>query len=231
MEIISLSDYDVFNKIISKTINNFELLPTPLPWIEPSINMLYLESISNFLFGQYMSSILTMGVLLEHTLKMAIIDPENCGNLRKISNNQIKNYNSLLKVLSQKTKIKKLLKTKNNIDWWDKVGRILRNKSAHFVIHQLLKKFGTEKYLGPAAIDEINHAEPGNWGYIWHRFSEDVSRIFIKESTEQLNIVLINTKWKPDTSWWESQKTEYDNFFNYNWKINDMINSLKKISN
>lgn len=63
-KIINGKDIDFFNSVMGEATYNYKIIPKPLPWIEPSINMPYLEIVNSFIFGQYFSSILTTGVLL-----------------------------------------------------------------------------------------------------------------------------------------------------------------------
>ncbi|CDG36257.1 hypothetical protein CTHBC1_1617 [Acetivibrio thermocellus BC1] len=82
-------DREFFKTTCKNAAQNFKDLPEPLPWIEPSINMIYLESITSFLFGNYFSSIVSMSILLEHVLRLAICDKENSGLNRNISIKQL----------------------------------------------------------------------------------------------------------------------------------------------
>ena len=63
-KIIDAKDRDFYNYVMEEAVDNYKNIPKPLPWIEPSINMPYLEIVSSFIFGQYFSSILTTGILL-----------------------------------------------------------------------------------------------------------------------------------------------------------------------
>jgi len=230
--IIDAKDRDFFNYVMEEAVDNYKNIPKPLPWVEPSINMPYLEIVSSFIFGQYFSSILTTGILLEHILRMAIIDPINCGKLRKINKKQINKFRNIELILKNKTlqqKITNLLENNVNIRWWKDIAAILRNASAHMIFQELLKKFGTKKYLGEYFLDSTDTDPPGQWGFVWHKFSKKVSQKFLLESTEQMKIIIKNTKWKPDLSWWISQKYYYDSFFSFEWGIESMINSLERV--
>lgn len=231
-KIINGKDIDFFNSVMGEATYNYKIIPKPLPWIEPSINMPYLEIVNSFIFGQYFSSILTTGVLLEHILRMAVIDPINCETLRKIHKNQInkfKTIESILKNVNLQQEITNLLESDINIKWWKDIAAILRNASAHMIFQELLKKFGSKDYLSEYFLDSIDTNPPGRWGFIWHRFSKKVSQKFLLESTAQMKILIKNTKWKPDLSWWISQKYEYESFFSFEWEIENMINSLEKV--
>ncbi len=97
------------------------------------------------------------------------------------------------------------------------------------IFRDLLKKFGTRDYLGEYFLDSTDTDPPGQWGFVWHRFSKKVSQKFLLESTEQMNIIINNTKWQPDLSWWKSQKDEYESFFSFKWDLESMIESINKV--
>ena len=163
---------------------------------------------------------------------MAIIDPINCGKLRKINKKQINKFRNIELILKDKTlqkRITDLLENNVNIIWWKDIAAKLRRDSAHMLFQQLLKKFGTKEYLGEYFLDNTDTNPSGQWGFVWHRFSKKVSQKFLFESTKQMKIIIRNTKWKPDLSWWMSLKYEYDSFFSFEWGIESMINSLERI--
>ena len=56
---------------------NARNLPPALPWVEPSINNLWLEACGSYLYGNYQASILTTSVLLELTLRIVSTDQED----------------------------------------------------------------------------------------------------------------------------------------------------------
>ena len=230
IKIINTKDFDFFNSTIEEAIDNFKFLPKPLDWLEPSINMPYLESCISYVFGQYFSAILTMGVLLEHILRMVVIDPVNCGVSRKISKKKIEKYSSIRNILNDnsiQTLLDKLLENNDNRKWWNDIASVLRNKTAHMIFQDLLKKFGGKDYHNEYFLDSIDMKPPGQWGYVWHRFGKKVATKFIKESTEQIKIIIRNTNWKPDLSWWVSQKYHYESFFNFTWDLNNILKSIK----
>ena len=63
---------DFGGSMLSTISQNARDLPAPLPWIEPSINNLHLESVYSFLVGNYECSIMSISSLLEHVLRLAI---------------------------------------------------------------------------------------------------------------------------------------------------------------
>jgi hypothetical protein len=233
MKIISSKDFDFFNITMRGATYNANNLPEPLPWIEPSINMLHLEVVSSYMFGSYLASIITQGALLEHVLRMAVIDPVNSGVNRQITNSQIHIYQNMGKIMrnvDHKTLLNLMDGKEENFNWWKEIAYVLRNKSVHFAINELLKKFGGSDYMGEYSISNINTDHPGQWGFLWHRYGELVSTKFIQEGTAQIKIIIKNTKWQPDEHWWISQKYHYESFFKFKWDLADMQQSIAKVA-
>jgi len=227
--IYSIEDRNFFNSTIMGAENNFEKLPPPLPWIDPSINMPYLESVSSFVFGQYFSAILAMSSVLEHCLRIAVLEAlRPRWNFSKSSLNKYQSISALLAKIDKEKKLEKF-KTAIDIDWWKEVVSLLRNKSTHLIIPDLLANFNTEEYLGRFTNPDFNSGTKASWGFVWHRFMEKVALNFISKSNRQLNLIIQNTSWQPMTSCWESQKCHYDRFFSFDWSIESAIDSLKKI--
>ncbi len=94
-KIINGKDYDFFNLIMREAEDNYRNIPKPLSWVEPSINMPYLEVVCSFVLGQNISSILYLGVLLEHILRMAVIDPINSGASKRIHRRKINKFRTI----------------------------------------------------------------------------------------------------------------------------------------
>jgi hypothetical protein len=233
MKIINSKDFDFFNNTMRGAAYKAKKMPEPLPWIEPSINMLHLEVVSSYMFGSYIASIITQGALLEHVLRMAVIDPINSGVSRNISNSKRRKYSSIGKMINdpelEPTLINLMGGQEENFIWWKEIAYALRNKSVHLAINELLKKFGNSDYMGEYSISDIDTDPPGQWGFLWHRYGELVSTKFIHEGTTQIKIIIKNTRWQPDEHWWISQKYQYEGFFKFKWKLSDMQQSIAKV--
>ena len=52
---------------------------------------------------------------------------------------------------------------------------------------------------------------------------------FLDDATEQLRIVIGNTNWVGDESWWISMKHSYDNFFSYDWTVENIKHSFEEV--
>ena len=234
MKLHLTSDIDYFNFKMGLACSNFKNLLEPLPWIEPSVNMMYLEAAEDYVFGHYYSCILQTATLLEFVLRMAVIDSVNAGCDRKVTRARMNKHSGIGAILRDdaiKDQLAYLLESENNQKWWKKVAALLRNKAMHALIPELIELFGSKRYVGLYAIEDAQEDayNPHHWGHFWHRFGEHLALTFLSEATEQLKVVLRNTLWKSDESWWESQKDYYDMFFGYRFSLEDMIDSLRKL--
>ena len=196
----------------------WEQIPKPLPWYEPSINMLYLEACSAWVFGNNVSSCTMIATLLEHSLKMALLDKSKNGANRRFSKTQLQKYYTFRDMLNEKDELlhEKLLSLLNNeeeILWWIKVAKPFRNSLAHMDIQKLISTFGNKEYLGNYYIESSMGDSPGQWGHLWHRLADILALKMLKEVYSHLIKLYGNTKWESDLSWWESQKRIYDSFF------------------
>lgn len=234
---ISAKDLDYFNVICADAAYLAAKLPEPLPWIEPSINMLYLNAASSLVLGNFFCSIVATCTLLEHTLRLAVLDPVHTGLRREITVKQLDKYESISKLLKAQElqmEISKLIPIDADREWWKETAVTLRNKSAHYLLPVLLKRFATKAYLPEgfeltredgSPIHELAH----DWGAFFHRAGGFIAVRFFIEAAEQVKKLIANTDWKPDRSWWESQEWRYNSFFEFNWTVENMSLSLKKI--
>jgi hypothetical protein len=230
---LTITDY--FQLICFTAQSNKNDLPPPLRWVEPSINMLYLEAVSSFLFGNYYSCIINTSALLEHTLRLAVLSPDKNGLYRKLSNRQINKYQSISDLLNAPN-INTLIPDSKDKDWWAKIGKDIRNKSAHYLIPILLKRYTTKHYHPEHYVLTNYDGTPKDdngllhdWGSFFHKSNYFISQRFLNESYDQLTKLISNTKWQPDLSWWESQKDWYDSFFSYEWTSEKMSESIEKM--
>ncbi|EGG37949.1 hypothetical protein [Paenibacillus sp. HGF5] len=227
------TNQDYFNITAEIASLTFKELPEPLPWIEPSINMLYLNSASSLIFGNYYASIICCSTLLEHTLRLAILDPNNNGLQRKLSNSQLNKYQSISDLLKAPN-INSIIPDTQDMDWWIQIASKLRNKSAHYIIPTLLKLFTGKDYHPDNYILTNEDGTPKydllhDWGSFFHKSDYYIAIRFFNESTMQLKKIINNTTWESDLSWWKSQADQYNMFFTFNWNINSMKESLSNM--
>jgi hypothetical protein len=230
---------DAFGEFCQIAESRFKKLPKPLPWIEPSINMLYLECVLSYLIGNEFSSIISMSALLEHVLKLAVLDKDNTGLTRNCSLRQLNGIRSI-SVAIDSALVEGLIENQDK-PWWDRVAKIIRNKSAHYMVPKLIKEFTRDEYDQKDEVREgytptyyritDKNGRPEShiahdWGMFFHKVGFYVARRYIMDGTEHLKKVIAKTNWKPDTSYWASQEIRYNDFFSYSWDVADMQQSL-----
>ena len=66
-----------------------------------------------------------------------------------------------------------------------------------------------------------------NWGSFYHSAGEELVDGFLQDVTKELKIVIGNTKWQGDESWWFSLKKQYDSFFAYEWSVENLKYSFE----
>lgn len=241
MKITDSKNSDFFDSTCYGAARRFDELPEPLEWLEPSINMLYLNSVSSFIFGNFFSSIISMGILLEHILRLAIYDKGHTGLKHKIPINKLDELGTISALIDRAEKEGIIEKT--DVAWWNKVGKVLRNKSAHFIIPVILREFSKEKYSGDEKIREGYHPkhyflteEDGSpkhdfyhdFGSFFHKSDYFINRAFINDSTEKINKVIAKTNWQPNRDYWKMQEYSYNLFFEFEWDYEKMKESLEK---
>lgn len=224
---------DFGSAMLATIVRNSKSLPSPLPWIEPSINNLHLESVYSFLVGNCECAIISTSSLLEHVLRLAVINKEECGLHRPESITQIDKFKSLSEVINEASE-KEIFKGCDE-KWWRSVSINIRNKSAHYLLPTLLRKCAAdpnlEKYI--CEYEKPNYSDQSyyekyitDWGSFYHKAGMYLAEGFLHDATEQIRIVILNTNWVGDTSWWISQKSEYEHFFSYDWSVDNIRNSF-----
>ena len=209
-------------------------LPQALPWIEPSINCLHQEATLSILVGNVESSIIDTCALLEHVLRLAVINKDECGLHRTESIAQIDKYNSLSAIIDVAVNTDVFIGCDEN--WWRAVSKNIRNKSAHYLLPTILRNCASDSNLKKYIIE---YESPDNnnewyyehyvtdWGSFYHRSGYYLAYNFLYDATEQLRIVINNTNWAGDKSWWISQKQDYEEFFNYSWTVDNIKRSFE----
>ena len=215
--------------------NNANKIAEPLPWIDPSINCLYKEAVLSFMVGNYMSSITNLCLLMEHVLRAAILNDTDSGMQREDSTSQLNKYGSLSEIINEAKSTN--LMDGCDMEWWEAVSRVVRNKSAHYVIPILLKRCANEeklrKYINQYELPENNseywyETHLINWGSFYHGTGGKFAEGFLQDVTKELKIVIGNTKWQGDESWWDSLRKQYDALFMYDWSIEKLQYSFKQ---
>lgn len=225
---------DTCGELFYRMHATFDKLPKALPWIEPSINCFHQESVLSLLVGNYECAIMSMCSLMEHVLRLALINKDECGLKRPESMTQIDKYNSLSQIIKEASG--KDIFNGCDEDWWLAVSNNIRNKSAHYLLPTILRNCAQspllKKYISEYELPENNQAwyyerYITDWGSFYHRAGSLLAMGFLNDATEQLRIVINNTKWKGDESWWISMKNSYDMFFSYEWSVDNVKNSFE----
>lgn len=214
--------------------NNAKKIPEPLLWIDPSINCLYKEAVLSFMVGNYDSALTDLCLLMEHVLRAAILNDTDSGMQRTDSATQLNKYGSLSDAI-QEAKDTSLMEGCDK-EWWDAVSRVIRNKSAHYILPVLLRRCAQEeklrKYINKYELPENNseywyETHLTNWGAFYHGAGGELVEGFLQDVTKELKIVIANTKWQGDESWWISLKEQYESFFSYEWSIEKLKYSFE----
>lgn len=226
---------DAAGELLAKMDLSFSRLPKALPWIEPSINCLHKESVLSLMIGNIECAIVSMCSLMEHVLRLAIVNKNDCGLHRLESVSQIDKYNSLSNIIDAASGQAVFLGCDE--DWWRAVSKNIRNKSAHYLLPTILRNCAAEPNL-KHYIQDYNLPENNDqwyyeqyitdWGAFYHRAGWSLAVDFLNDATEQLRIVINNTNWIGDESWWISLKHSYDAFFSYEWTVDNVKQSLEE---
>lgn len=222
--------FDFLKHILDDARYKARMIPPPLPWVEPSINMPHLQACVAYIFGSPLGAMMTMGALLEHALRLAVIDTLK-GFQGAMEQNLWQKYAhfsvaGFLNGGDKKKPDSNLISAVNKIippedsDWWRDVVERIRNKVTYLDYPMMNTGVGQdEAYMGLYTIPDRGWAFKSRheWGFVFHRFDESVAAKFLNDATEKLKRVIENMKWQPNITGWISQKWEYDSFFAFEW--------------
>jgi hypothetical protein len=209
--------FDSIQWTVYYAIGRHRELPEPLPWVEPSLNMPYLEACVSYVFGCGLACTMILGALLEHVIRLAAIDAE-LGHPYAMSEEIWGRYKYHTIAQFHKDGILEKLVGKDHIDWWVKfAGERVRNKTVHLDIPLMIHDLGRfEEYVGIYRDTDKKDLIFGSrywWGAPFHRTSDLVAIGFLRDSTERVGHVIHNMKWPEFRDHWISQKWRYDSFF------------------
>jgi hypothetical protein len=217
-----------FGVISMEAERRFFQVRKPLPWVEPSINMLHLDAVKSFVFGSALASIGCATYLLEHSLRMAVWDPINSGSKRKKPPNKIfdETLKTLLSAKQYSENLRLVVPEDADLAWWQAITKAVRNNVNRIDFPAI---FRIANELQFEHDDESWSVEdPHSWGMFWHRYGDKLASAFIVQVTDQVFKLIKNTQWKPVESFWISQKHEYDRFFQENWDFKSLQKSLNR---
>jgi hypothetical protein len=235
----SLRSVDFFNQTMMGAASRFRGLPKRLPWFEPSINMPFLDACAAHVFGQHLASILTTAVLVEHALRIAVVDVAHGGRLsstawRKLSGYSIRDFVEKEKLAPQEKRAVDQLIHPDDRPWWtDVANAMVRNKVAHLDVPTLITKLGNhEPYVGSyqdGTEKEVLLRSRRWWGAFFHKTDSLVAAGFLKDARHALAALAERAGWSADRSNWAAQEGEYDSFFAYDWSLENMGASTRRI--
>lgn len=136
---------DAGGMLLAEMDSSFSNLPTALPWVEPSINCLHQESVLSLMVGNEECAIMSMCSLMEHVLRLAIINSNECGLKRPETMSQIDKYNSLSAIIDAASG--QSIFAGCDEDWWRAISKNIRNKSAHYLLPTILRNCATDPKL------------------------------------------------------------------------------------
>lgn len=227
---------DSAGELLANMNSSFNKLPKALPWIEPSINCLHQESVLSLMVGNVECAIISMCSLMEHVLRLAIINKDKCGLTRPESVSQIDKFNSLSSIITAACGTD--IFNGCDVDWWISVSKNIRNKSAHYLLPTILRNCAVDPklkhYISEYDMPENNddwyyECYITDWGAFYHKAGWTLAVNFLDDATEQLRIVINNTNWSGDESWWISMKQSYDMFFSYDWSVENVKKSFDNV--
>src|SRR5579883_2557669 len=229
------ADFDCFYLTADAARDRFHQLPGPLLWVEPSINMPHLEASASYVLRQDLCCVLATAALLEHVLRIAVIDCK-AGSQGSMSKELWDKYSwySITDFVDKEAKILERPIASEDIPWWrDFAGKVVRNKTMHLDIPHMLKNLlRREEYVGDykgSDDEEMIYSGRGWWGSSFHHSDSLVAIGFLREATAKLTSVIERMGWKPDRSYWASQELEYNDFFRYPWTLDAMTKSLERV--
>lgn len=83
--------------------------------------------------------------LLEHVLRLALVNKEECGLHRQESITQIDKYNSLTAIIDAASG--QAVFNGCDEEWWRAVSKNIRNKSAHYLLPTILRNCAEDPKL------------------------------------------------------------------------------------
>ena len=230
----STKEFDFFRWTAKSAMRRFRDLPEPLPWVEPSINMPYLQACASYVLGQDLGCILLIAVLLEHTLRLAVID-RKAGHQGALDEKLWAKYSgySIKRFFKKEAETVGTVIKDEDAEWWKNfAARIVRNKTAHLDVPVFIEKLASqEEYMGiyaTRAERELIYSTRFWWGRVFHRADAIIAIRFLREASEKLRGIIAKMDWQPDRTHWASQEWEYNSFFHYPWQVESMRASLQK---
>ena len=203
--------------------DNGAYLPPALPWVEPTINNLWLEACKSFLCGNYQAAVITTSVALETTLRMLLADMNETPSPRD-RHAEMFGKDGLRPAINA-AKSAGIL-SKESKKWWEKYCDHIRNKICHGDLVHILDDCRNES-LFKDYFDEVETACGTNtYSYQYvithpaafsHKSGRIFARAFQRDAYRELDALIKKTQWPEYDEWWVSQKSAYESFFAFDW--------------
>lgn len=203
-------------------------LPLALPWVEPSINNLWLEACRSHLYGNYQAAIITTSVVLELALRMVLANLKDVPIIRDEYEDLFKRE-TLMPVINA-AKSGGILSGKSKI-WWKAYCEHIRNKICHGdLLHILDDCREVSQFAGYYdSVDSRENTQSWTYDYIithpaafHHKAGRRFSGSFLRDAHKELTSLLEKTEWSEYDEWWKSQKDIYDSFFEFRWSYSTL---------
>lgn len=208
-------------------------LPPALPWVEPSLNNLWLEACNSHLCGNYQASIIATSILLELALRMVLPDSSDVPSMRDDHEELCKIHT--LKSVINKAKRKGYL-AGNSKKWWEAYCEHIRNKICHGDLLHILddcrnvRQFS--RYFDPAESSDDTASYTYNYiitnpAAFHHKSGRRFSEHFLHDAYGELSNLIEKTEWPEYEKWWRSQKDTYDSFFAFHWSYSTLKEGIQ----
>lgn len=230
----STEEFDFFRWTAKSAMRRFRDLPEPLLWVEPSINMPLLQACASYVLGQDLGCILLIAVLLEHTLRLAVIG-RKAGHQGALDEKLWAKYSgySIKKFFEEEAETVGTVTEDEDAEWWNGfAAKIVKNKTTHLDVPVFIEKLASREQCrgicASRAERELICSTWFWWGIVFHRADSIVAIGFLREASEKLKRLIIKMGWQSDRTHWASQEWEYNSFFHYPWQVESMRASLRK---
>lgn len=213
---------------------NARNLPPALPWVEPSINNLWLEACGSYLYGNYQASILTTSVLLELTLRIVSTDQEDVPSFRDDYEKLFQTRN--LSAAINRAKQMGLLEGDSK-KWWAAYCKHIRNKICHGDLLHILDECRSVEQFADYFESDVSRENYDAFTYDYiitnpasfhHKYGRRFSKHFLQDAYRELNALIQKTTWCEYNDWWESQKCSYESFFAYKWNYSTFKQGVER---
>lgn len=208
-------------------------LPPALPWVEPTINNLWLEACKSFLYGNYQATVITTSVTLETALRMSLVNRNETPSPRD-NHDEIFEKDGLRQVINA-AKTAGIL-SKDSKKWWEQYCEHIRNKICHgdlvHVLDNCRNVSSFENYY-----DKVETAcgiNTYSYQYVVthpaafsHKAGKIFGRAFLRDAYCELDSLIKRTQWCEYDEWWRSQKDAYESFFAFDWNYGNLKQGIE----